>query len=461
MATITSAGGVLDVNDLVTRLVSAEAAQRAAPITRHEVATTTQISALGSLKGALSAFKTALDPLKTTDIFMARKATSADTDFFTVSADATASTGAYDVEVMALAKAHQLASSPFMAGSGAPIGDGTLTISVGGSSFDVEIAPDKNTLADVRDAINADADNTGVQATLLNTSTGTRLVLTSNKTGADHAIEVSASGGNGGLAQLAYDPEGAMTLTELTPAQNARLRLAASDDFTIESPTNVFEDAIDGVTITAKKVTAADEPVALEVAFDSAAVTANIQKFVTEYNKMQSTLAKLRSYNPETKVAGPLIGDSLLRGIEEQVRRGLSEPVAGVSGSYTTLASIGIKTTVSGSLELDTEKLTKAINADADAVASLFGSENGIAARLAGQLEKRLTTGGDVESRSTQLSTEMKSITKDKEALNLRLTQLESRYRKQFTALDSLLTQMQSTSSYLATQLASLPKVNR
>ena len=459
MATITSAGGVLDVNNLVSQLVSAESAQRMAPITRNEVAATTQISAVGSMKGALAAFKSALEPLKTTDVFMARKATSADTDYFTVSAKSTAASGAYDVEVIALAKAHQLASSGFLGGSTSPVGDGTLTISVGGESFDVDIASDKNTLADIRDAINADADNKGVQATLLNTASGTRLVLTSNKTGADHAIEVSTSGGDGGLAQLTYDPNGTKDLTELAPAQNARIRLASSDDFALESPTNVFEDAIDGVTITVKKTTAVNEPVSLDVAFDSAGVTANIQKFVTEYNKMQSALAKLRSYNPETKAAGPLIGDSLLRGIEEQIRRGLSEPVSDVSGAYTTLASIGIKTTVSGALELDSEKLKSAINADADAVASLFGSENGIAARLSDQLTKRLETGGDVESRSTQLNNEMKSITKSKEALNLRLQQLESRYKKQFTALDSLLTQMQSTSSYLATQLASLPKV--
>jgi len=458
MPTITSAGGVLDVNNLVSQLVSAESAQRMAPITRNEVAATTQISAVGTMKGALAAFKSALDPLKTTDVFMARKATSADTDYFTVSAKPTAATGAYDVEVIALAKAHQLASNGFPSGSTSPVGDGTLTITVGGESFDVEIGSDKNTLADIRDAINADADNKGVQATLLNTASGTRLVLTSNKTGADHAISVSTAGGDGGLAQLTYDPNGTKNLTELAPAQNARIRLASSDDFALESPTNVFEDAIDGVTITAKKATKADEPVSLDVAFDSAGVTSNIQKFVTEYNKMQSALAKLRSYNPETKVAGALIGDSLLRGIEEQVRRGLSEPVD-ISGAYTTLASIGIKTTVSGALELDAEKLKSAINADAEGVASLFGSENGIAARLSSQLTKRLETGGDVESRSTQLNNEMKAITKSKETLNLRLTQLESRYRKQFTALDSLLTQMQSTSSYLATQLANLPKI--
>ena len=54
-------GSGLDINSLVTQLVSAENASRSAPILRREAAATTKISALGTLKGALGAFKGALD----------------------------------------------------------------------------------------------------------------------------------------------------------------------------------------------------------------------------------------------------------------------------------------------------------------------------------------------------------------------------------------------------------------
>ena len=36
----------------------------------------------------------------------------------------------------------------------------------------------------------------------------------------------------------------------------------------------------------------------------------------------------------------------------------------------------------------------------------------------------------------------------------------QARYLKQFNALDSLLTQMQSTSSYLTQQLSNIPGIN-
>ncbi len=452
-------GSGLDVNSLVSQLVSAEGAPLQQRITRHEVAVTTKVSALGSLKGALAAFKAALDPLKTVDAFQSRKATSADTKIFTVTAGTDATAGHYDVEVVQLAKAHQLASAPFLAGGSAAVGDGTLTISVGADTFSVTIDPDKATLDDIRNAINSAADNTGVQATLLNTAGGARLVLTAGETGASKAIKVAASGGNGGLNQLVYDPLAppvppAPGLTQLAPAQNALIRVATFD---IESDTNVFENAIDGVTITAVKESEGEQ-VALDVAFDKSSVQSRIQKFVTEYNAMQTQVAKLGKYDAETKTAGPLLGDSLLRSIETETRRGLSEPVSGISGTYTTLASLGITTNASGALTIDNDKLTKALDADAQGVAELFGSRNGVAARLSERLENRLATTGDIEGRNTGLKTELKDIARDKEAFTLRMTQVEARYRKQFTALDSLLSQMQSTSNYLTQQLASLPK---
>lgn len=453
-------GSGLDINSLVSQLVSAEGAPLQQRISRHEVAVTTRVSALGTLKGALAAFKSALEPLKSIEAFQARKATSADTKIFSVTAATNAVAGSYDVEVVQLAKAHQLASEPFVGGSSANVGYGTLTISVGAKTFSVNIPQDAATLDDVRNAINSATDNTGVQATLLNTAGGSRLVLTSNATGASNVVKVVASGGDGGLNKLSYDPLAppvppAPGLQELVPAQSGKIRVATFD---IESDTNVFENAIDGVTITAVGESEGEE-IALDVAFDKSGVQARIQKFVTEYNAMQTQLAKLGSYNADTKVAGPLLGDSLLRAIETETRRAISNPVSGATGPYTTLASLGITTNATGALQLDAAKLTKALDTDPQGVAELFGAEGGVAARLFGQLEDRLASDGDIEGRNTGLKSELKDIERDKEAFNLRMAQVEARLRKQFTALDSLLSQMQSTSSYLTQQLASLPKI--
>jgi len=407
------------------------------------------------LKGALGAFKSALESLKTTDAFEARKATSGDTDIFTVTATSKAVAGHYDVEVVRLAQAHQLSSDAFE--TDAVVGYGTLTITVGEESFDVEIDQEAATLADIRDAINAASDNKGVRATLLNTVEGVRLILTSSKSGESHAIQVSASGGDGGLEQLVYEAQGTQNLTETQAAQNAMIRIA---NFEVESDTNVFKDAVDGVTITAKKVSDG-ETVSLDIEFDSASVQSRVQKFVTEYNNLQSTLKRLGGYNAETKVAGALLGDSLLRSIESEIRRTLTEPVGGIAGDFTTLASIGITTDASGALKLDTTKLNAALEADQGAVARLFGSEEGVAAKLYAQVSARLESAGDIDSRTQRLNNELKAIERSKEALELRMAQIEARYRKQFTALDAMLAQMQNTSTYLAQQLDNIKKLGQ
>lgn len=240
-------GSGLDINSLVSQLVAAEARPLQQRITRHEIAVTTKVSALGTLKGALSAFESALEPLKSVEVFQARSATAADPKIFTATADTDAVAGHYDVEVVRLASAHQIGSAPFLEGSTATVGYGSLVISVGEQSFTVQIGQDAATVADIRDAINAASTNVGVRATLLNTLDGTRLVLTSDATGEDPVIEVAASGGDGGLDQLRYEQAGfvGMTTTQLSAAQNALIRIASLD---VESDTNVFENAIDGVT---------------------------------------------------------------------------------------------------------------------------------------------------------------------------------------------------------------------
>lgn len=447
-------GSGLDINSLVSQLVSAENASRSAPLLRREAAATTKISALGTLKGALSAFKGALTPLRNIDVFSVRKATSEDATRFTATATSKAAAGSYDVEVINLASAHRLASEPHLTGASTSIGYGSLAISVGDESFDVEIAQDANTLEDIRDAINNASDNTGVQATLLNGTEGTRLILTSRQTGAEHAIKVVASGGDDGLADLNYDPSGTMNLEQMDEALDASVMISG---FPVSSPTNAIDEAIEGVTINLLEAEEGAE-FTLNVGFDSANVTTRIQNFVTEYNTMQAQLTRLGNYDAASKTAGPLLGDALLRSVQQDIRRGLTSPVAGADADFAALASIGITTTATGTLELDTAKLNKALAADPDAVAHLFGSENGVAARLYTQVDARLASGSDLDSRNTTLKRQLDDLSRDKEALALRMEQIEARYRKQFTALDSLLSQLQTTSSYLAQQLANVPK---
>ena len=231
-----------------------------------------------------------------------------------------------------------------------------------------------NSLANIRDAINKSPQNTGVQASLLTDVDGTHLVLTSTKTGANSALTVTASGGDGGLQKLVYDPEpgsGTKNMKVRTDAQDAIVFVSG---YEIHSSSNTVSNAIEGVTLTLKAPTDTGSTVSMDIERDNAAIQGAAQKFVDAYNSLANTIKSLGKYDASTNTGGPLLGDAMLRNIESQVRNLISAPVSGVGGSYTTLASLGITTQADGTLKLDSDKFNKALVANPGAVTSIFAS---------------------------------------------------------------------------------------
>jgi flagellar hook-associated protein 2 len=460
MAGLSSAGlgSGLDINSLVSQLVTAEKATQQAQITRAQTSTVTTISALASLKGAMSTFNTALTPLKTVEIFAARSATSSDPAVFSASATNAAAPGVYDIQVEHLASAHQISSDPFASGQSHEVGTGTLTIAVGDETFSISVDSASDTLAQIRDAINNAADNDDlVTATIVNGSAGAQLVLSSVKSGAGNAIEVSQSGGDGGLASLVYNPGLTSNYTQLKAARDTEAWIAGT---LFTSATNTLTDAIDGVSITLLD-TDPGEVKTLTIANDSAATVARVKSFVDSFNALAKQIATLRSYEPATKKAGPLLGDAMLRAIESELRGKIGDPVAGLTSGYQTLASVGITTDKDGTLKLDNTKLTAAMTANFDGVARLFGSENGVAARLANALTPRLASDAELDVRTKRLNQKSVDLQKQQAVLDARMAKVEARYRKQFNALDGLLSKLQSTSSYLSQQLTQIANIGK
>ena len=455
MATITStgAGSGLDVNGLVTQLVAAERAPLDARLARIDTNLTTEFTALSQLKGSMSGFQSALAGLKDASTLILRKASLSDATHLTATAGSTATAGVYDVEVVQLAKAAQLSSTPFLAGPTTVIGTGTLTLSQGSNAFSITVDSSNNTLAGIRDAINKSANNTGIRATILTGVDGSRLILSGTATGTANAVKVTQAGGDGGLAQLVYDPPNTSALTSVIAAQNATVNISG---FPVSSATNTITTAIDGVTLNLLK----QEPgvtTTLTVANDDGAVQNKVNGFVTAYNALITQIAKLRSYDPATKKAGPLLGDAMLRNIEAQLRRQISSPVTGATEPYTSLASLGVtSSSKDGTLSLDAAKLQTALTANPSAVSAVFGSTKGVATQLSSFIDTHLGSSGDIAARDAGITSQRKDLTTQQTVVNARMVVVQARYQKQFNALDSLLTQMQSTSSYLTKQLGSL-----
>ncbi|MBW3549862.1 MAG: flagellar filament capping protein FliD [Proteobacteria bacterium] len=439
-----SAGGIgsgLDVASIVQQLVAAERAPAAGRIDRSERRLNAEISAIGTLRSAFDALRSAVEKLSSGDSATARKTTVGSDAGFSASASAGAALGTYQVEVLALATAQKLSSTAYT-DSQAVVGTGTLTLTSGETTLDVVIDETNNTLAGIRDAINAAAGGKGVTATIVNADGGAYLVLGATETGAANALTITASGGDGGLSALSYNPPDATTMTVLSAAADAQVKV---DGFARTSASNTITDMLEGVTLTLTEA-APGTIQDLTVASDPSVLRGAAKAFVKAYNSALGAIASTTSYNTSTQVAAALNGDSLVRTTSRDLR-------GQVSNSVADLKTLGITIDVEGKLTMDDAVFDAALAEDPATAERLFGSETGMAAGIETTLARLLDDDGVFDSRSDSHDSRTESISDQRAALDRRMAQVEARYRAQFTALDTLVAQLQSTSSFLAQQL--------
>ncbi|MHA6494554.1 flagellar filament capping protein FliD [Pseudomonas borbori] len=451
MAGITGIGSGVDIDQIVKAMVGAERAPKDAQLKRLESATTSRISSLGTLKGALSEFQTALKSLNDLSLFDTRKATSSDTAKVTVSASKTALAGNYSMEVTTLASASKIASGSVAGTSAAAFTTGgKLTVSLGTDSYDIDVA-DGATLKEVRDSINTTLKDQGISANIVtdpvaNTS---RLVLSSNKTGAGKDLTLSADGA--GLQALVTDMPAALSV-----AANAKFKI---DGLELESATNSVSGVIEGVTFDLVKAEEG-KSVTVTVGDNTSAVKDSLKKFVDSYNKLISTTNSLTSVvsvgEGKEPVTGGLVGDSSIRNLLSGIRTEIGSPA---NGELRALTDLGITTQKDGKLKIDDTKLDAALKENYDAVGAFVTGETGLMNRLDGRISGYVKSGGVLEQRVSGLQQTLSNVDEQKTALNTRVASIQARLYSQYNAMDSLVGQLSRTSDWLAGALSSLPGV--
>ncbi|NDY97121.1 flagellar filament capping protein FliD [Wenzhouxiangella limi] len=447
-------GSGLDLNSLVEQLLQAEREPVENRLNTREERFETQLSALGLFSGALSGLRDAASGLENGTGLAQRQAVSGDESLFTATVEEGTPPGRFDIRVLGLAQADKRASAAFADGASAEVGTGTLNFTVGDDAFSINVDQDNNTLGGIRDAINRATDNTGVSAGIINEAGGARLILTGRDTGAENAINLTASGGDGGLDTLV---SGFAVLTEAADAE------VEIDGFTVNSSSNRIDGAIDGVTIDLAGVSAGVAEGELNVPTTSLSINENrsatleqVRTFVDRYNALNDVLNGVASYDPETEVAGPLQGNATVRAIASQVRRELTEAVPGAALGANTLAGIGITTAEGGALRIDEGRLNEVIDQRPQALEELFGGENGVGGRLNSYLSQVVGSNSLLEGQTENLQNRIDDIGRQREALEARLERTEERLVRQFSALDSLVAELNQTSSFIEQQFANL-----
>ncbi len=445
-------GSGLDIGGIVSSLVAAEADPVNSRLNTREITLGSELSALGTLKSALSAFQTNVSKLEDGSTFQVYTASTSNEESFTATANDTAVAGNYSIEVVQLAQSEKLRSIDFT-DSAEVIGTGTLDITLGATTFQITIDDTNNTLSDIRNAINAAPDNPGVSASLISVDSGTQLVLTSNEVGASNTITVAAVDDNGGdgfdLTRLAT--------ANLTSLQSASDAIIEVDSQTVTRGSNNFSDVISGVTFNLTEAQPGTTET-LSVVLDDETIKNDIEGFVSNYNTLVGVMRGLSNFDQSTLVAGPLNGDSVIRGIQSNLRQALSNSVS--EGALSTLTDLGISLDRSGSLSLDDTVLSERLASNLTDVKQFFSSDTGMAQAFNAAISGYVDDDGIIDSRSNGLQGRLDNIDDRREVLDRRMVSLESRLLAQFTAMDILVAQLQSTGSFLTQQLANLPRIS-
>lgn len=457
MATLSSAGigSGLNVESIITDLMKIERQ----PVTRLQSQQNTlqsKISAMGTVKSAVSSLQTAAKALMPsvlqtpTAALSAYKANFADSTIATATTSSAAVPGTYSVEVQSLAVNQRQALGTTYASGEAALDFGsdssrTLTLTKGGETSTINLDSSQNTLSAVRDAINKAA--TGVSATIVTDTGGKQnLLLTADEGGTANAVTV------GGTATF-IDPLGGSPIAAGSAFNQTQAAVDAAvkiQGIAIATSGNTITNAIDGVTLTLTKTGTTN----LTVTRDNSELQKKVESFVSAYNSLNSSLKSLTSYNSETKVAGTLNGDASLRSIQSQLRGAITTTPSSLSSNdIKTLSDMGVSYQTDGSLKLDSTKFQKAASSNFTSLATAISAFGSAVNTVTGDL---LATGGVISSRTDGLNASSRRLSQQIEALETRLTRIEKNYRAQYTALDIAMTSMSTTSSYLSQQLSIL-----
>lgn len=336
---------------------------------------------------------------------------------------------------------------------------------------ELEFDPSTATLNDVISQVN---QKTGVSM-FFDSQTG-KLSATSKNTGAESITLTDVSGDLFSNLKLtgseAISTKGTNALIEYNGIETTR----TSNTFTI----NGFEITLKQADPN-KEVTFNSKP-------DVDAIADTIVKFVDEYNKLVEKLntklteKKYRDYQPltseqrkameekdielweEKAKSGTLRGDSVLSSSLTKMRTNLYSPVSGLSG-INQLAEIGITTTKNyldgGKLEIDMDKLKEAISKDPNGVYTLFAQkgdtteEKGLGQRLRDSLKSTMESIEKKAGKATSVNNTftigrlLNNVNDQMDSLKSKLVDIESRYYRQFTAMEQAIQKANSQSAYL------------
>lgn len=399
------------------------------------------------LQSSIAGLATALDSLGELGASKALGGTSSNTAKVSIGTVTATNPAAYSItEITSVARAASATSAGFADGDTSPVSaTGTVQFSFGGTDHTIVLDTGENTLAGLRDKINA--LGAGVTASILTTGTGANpyyLSITSNTSGEKPIVLLDDPGGTA-----------ANLLSTVDNGANANFKI---NGVPVSKPSNLINDVVSGVTFTILGTTAGSEIVSLSLATNRATFSSRLRSFISAYNTvLDDTDAQIG------EAAGLLSGDMLVREAKDALRT-----VSGYQGSGTikSLSQLGVTFGSDGKASFDSAAFDGLSDPQIQDGFGFLGS----ASTGFGAMRSRLTQLSDpvtglIAVQTTKYDESDKRIAGRVTELTNRLVALQKSTAARLQTVDALLGSLQSQqtiidASYKSVQLGIYGKNN-
>jgi flagellar hook-associated protein 2 len=445
-ATNTSGSGI-DVTSTVNAILQAESG----PLTQmqqQETTLNTQTSALKTLESDLESFQSSVYALNDiSGAFSAVAVTSSNNDVVSATAQSGTTAGTHTVTVNHLATTSSYYSAAFSSGS-AEIPTGSFDLLVGPESETnqpVTIPVDSGDGTDTLDGLATyiNQHDLGVTASVITDASGARLAL------------VSQTSGVAGDLTISNDTTGSQGMQFTKPVDGTDASLTV-DGIPITSGSNTVTGVIPGVTLTLTSESAS--PVTIGIQPDLTQVATAINNFVSSYNTLIQDINVQYQFDASTNTGGPLLGDSALDLVQQQLLTDISSSITGNDG-LVNLASIGISLQNDGTLSVDSTTLNNALANNFSAVQNLFQSTSpsGVATTLNQDLTWLTSpTAGPLNVDMTGINSELSDLNNQISDFQANLQVQQQQLMTEYSNINTILEQLPETLAAINSELNAL-----
>ena len=485
----------IDVASIVTQLMTV--ANKPLDSVKSQISSENlAISDLGTLKSKLSTFRDALTTFQTPGTYNTVSASSNNTSVATASASNGTTLGRYNLTINQTAEASNISVAGFTSASSVLTLDATngFTLNVAGKTYHSNqtytsnttpattggtlsaISSTTSTLTDLKNWINAVGANFAapIASSVIQTSTGAySLVVNGTATGVANTVSFSGLNGSsistavsGGDSSLIGNPvitnANSLTISSNTNARDAKLTV---NGLAIQRSSNSISDVVSGLTLNLQSpVLPGGTPQSALITVGSGTDTSSttINSLITAYNDVISQYKSmtLNSTNGGTADSTGSYGNAPgMLSFISNFKQMMSQGFLTSTNKVVSLTNIGIEMQLDGTLKFNSTKFATGQTDGSIAYLSTgvsVGGSVGSSNNLSVSLSTVVNPAGILDNLVTTEKTKVTYLTNKQTSLQTHLDQVQADYTRQYSQLNTLLFNLNQTSSQLTSAIAGL-----